>query len=83
MDHCVPCDEREQSGRRPLRVSQRTTSGSRLDWATGDEPMTGAQASYLETLSREAGEEAPPADLTKAQASERIDALQQQTGRGA
>ena len=43
-----------------------TTSGSRLDWATGDEPMTGAQASYLETLSREAGEEAPPADLTKA-----------------
>jgi hypothetical protein len=47
--------------------------------------MTGAQASYLETFSREAGEEAPPADLTKtkAQASERIDALQQQTGRGA
>ena len=53
------------------------------DWVTGDEPMTGAQASYLETLSREAGEEAPPADLTTAQASERIDALQQQTGRGA
>jgi hypothetical protein len=45
--------------------------------------MTGAQASYLETLSREADEEAPPADLTKGQASERIDALQQQTGRGA
>jgi hypothetical protein len=43
--------------------------------------MTGAQASYLETLSREAGEKAPPADLTKAQASERIDALQQQAGR--
>ena len=63
-------------------LSQSTTSGSRLDWATGDEPMTGAQASYLETLSREAGEEAPPADLTRAQASERIDALQQQTGRG-
>ena len=37
-----------------------------LTWATGDEPMTGAQASYLETFSREAGEEAPPADLTKA-----------------
>ena len=45
--------------------------------------MTGAQASYLETFKREAGEEAPPGDLTKAQASERIDALQQQTGRGA
>lgn len=42
--------------------------------------MTGAQASYLETLSREAGEEAPLADLTRAEASERIDALQQQTG---
>ena len=64
-------------------LPHRTTSGSRLDWATGDEPMTGAQASYLETFRREAGEEAPPADLTKAQASERIDALQQQTGRGA
>jgi hypothetical protein len=45
--------------------------------------MTGAQASYLETLSREAGEKAPPADLTKAQASAGVDALQQQTGRGA
>ncbi len=48
---------------RPHRTSSgcwtSTTSGSRLDWATGDEPMTGAQASYLETLSREAGEEAP------------------------
>jgi Protein of unknown function (DUF3072) len=60
-----------------------TTGGSRLDWTTGDEQMTGAQASYLETFSREAGEEAPPADLTKAKASERIDALQEQTGRGA
>ena len=46
-------------------------------------PLVHAKASYLETFSREAGEEAPPADLTKAQASERIDALQQQTGRGA
>jgi hypothetical protein len=45
--------------------------------------MIGAQASYLETFSREAGEEAPPADVTKAQVSERIDALRQQTGRGA
>jgi hypothetical protein len=45
--------------------------------------MTGAQASYLEPFSREAGEAAPPADLTEAQASERIDALQQQTGGGA
>ena len=50
-------------------------------WTTGDEAMTGAQASYLKTLSEEAGE---PFDesLTKAEASERIDALQDATGRG-
>ena len=51
------------------------------EWVTGDEPMTGAQASYLETLSREAGEE-PPTDLSKAEASKQIDALQEKTGRG-
>jgi hypothetical protein len=51
------------------------------DWVTGDEKMTGAQASYLQTLSEEAGEEFDP-ELTKAQASERIDALQEETGRG-
>ena len=51
------------------------------DWTTGDEPMTGPQASYLETLSREAGEEFDPG-LTKAEASRRIDELQERTGRG-
>ncbi|WP_435747100.1 DUF3072 domain-containing protein [Nocardioides sp. SYSU DS0663] len=51
------------------------------DWVTGDEPMTGAQRSYLDTLAREAGETLP-ADLTKAEASEHIDRLQQSTGRG-
>ena len=51
------------------------------DWVTGDEKMTGAQASYLQTLSEEAGEEFDP-ELTKAHASERIDALQEKTGRG-
>lgn len=51
------------------------------EWVTGDEPMTGAQASYLKTLSQEAGEEFDES-LTKAQASERIDALQGATGRG-
>ena len=51
------------------------------DWATGAETMTGAQASYLKTLSEEAGE---PFDetLNKADASKRIDALQSKTGRG-
>jgi hypothetical protein len=43
--------------------------------------MTGAQRSYLDTLAREAGEELC-ADLTKAEASEHIDRLQQKTGRG-
>ncbi|MGQ9371412.1 DUF3072 domain-containing protein [Azospirillum sp. A39] len=52
------------------------------DWTTGDEPMTGAQASYLKTLSEEAGEDFDPG-LSKAAASERIDALQHKTGRGA
>jgi DUF3072 family protein len=51
------------------------------DWVTGDEPMTGPQASYLQTLSQEAGEEFDP-NLNKADASRRIDELQQKTGRG-
>jgi len=51
------------------------------DWTTGDEPMTGPQESYLATLAQEAGEEVPE-DLTKAEASKRIDELQQETGRG-
>ncbi len=51
------------------------------EWVTGDEPATGAQKSYLDTLAREAGEEIP-ADITKAEASEHIDRLQQKTGRG-
>lgn len=51
-------------------------------WVTGDEPMTGTQRSYLETLAREAGEEPPAADLTKAEASELIERLQEATGRG-
>jgi hypothetical protein len=54
------------------------------DWVTGNEPMTGAQASYLKTLSEEAKQpEAYDNELTKAQASERIDELQEVTGRGA
>jgi hypothetical protein len=62
------------------------TEGTNLEkdpneWKTGDEPMTGAQASYLKTLSDEAGE---PFDenLSKADASKRIDELQERTGRG-
>ncbi len=51
------------------------TEKSPDNWVSGDDPMTGAQASYLATLSEEAGEELPPEDLSKADASKRIDAL--------
>ena len=51
------------------------------EWVTGDESMTGAQASYLETLAQEAGEEVDES-LTKAEASKKIDELQERTGRG-
>ena len=51
------------------------------EWTTGDEPMTGAQRSYLHTLAAEAGEEVGE-NLTKAEASKKIDELQQKTGRG-
>lgn len=51
-------------------------------WTTGGEPMTGAQASYLKTLSEEAKEpEAFDPDLDKAEASKRIDALRKEAGR--
>lgn len=60
----------------PMENAEKDTS----DWVTGDEPMTGPQRSYLGTLAQEAGRDIPD-DLTKAQASELIDELQQQTGR--
>ncbi len=51
------------------------------EWTTGNEPMTGAQQSYLKTLSDEAGEEFD-SKLSKSEASKRIDELQHKTGRG-
>ena len=67
-------------------ADQQELQGSNLEkdpgeWKTGDEPMTGAQASYLKTLSDQAGEAFDEA-LTKAEASRRIDELQERTGRG-
>jgi hypothetical protein len=50
-------------------------------WVTGDEPITGPQESYLNTLAQEADEKVPDG-LTKAEASEMIDELQGKTGRG-
>jgi hypothetical protein len=51
------------------------------EWVTGDESMTASQASYLHTLATEAGEEVDE-DLSKAEASRKIDELQERTGRG-
>ena len=67
-------------------ASEDQTQGSNTqkdpdEWVTGDEPMTGAQASYLQTLAQEAGEEVDE-NLSKAEASKRIDELQEKTGRG-
>jgi uncharacterized damage-inducible protein DinB len=67
-------------------TDQQELRGSNLEkdpaeWKTGDQPMTGAQASYLKTLSDQANE-AFDENLTKAEASRRIDELQERTGRG-
>ena len=52
------------------------------DWVTGDEPMTGPQRSYLQTLAREAGREVEMDGMSKADASRLIDELQAASGRG-
>ena len=63
------------------RAEESNTIKDPADWTTGDEAMTGAQRSYLKTLSEEA--KVPFDDqLTKADASKRIDELQHKTGRG-
>ena len=49
------------------------------EWTTGEEPMTGAQDSYVHTLARKAGEEVP-GEMTKAEASMKIDELRRRTG---
>jgi Protein of unknown function (DUF3072) len=49
------------------------------EWTTGEEPMTGAQESYVHTLARKAGEEVPD-DMTKAEASMKIEELREKTG---
>lgn len=65
----------------PSQAGESNTKKDPSEWTTGDEPMTGAQKSYLKTLSEEAKE---PFDdsLTKADASRKIDELQKKTGRG-
>jgi hypothetical protein len=51
------------------------------EWKTGDEPMTAAQRSYLETLARDTGDTFEDEELTKAEASKRIDELRQRSPR--
>ena len=69
------------AGSRPREAgSSGNTVKDPEDWTTGDEPMTGAQRSYLRTLCEEAGE--PMDETLKGRASERIAALQRRTGGG-
>ena len=71
----------DQNAKTPDPQQPSNTAKDPDDWVTGEERMTGAQSSYLKTLSEEAGE---PFDetLSKADASKRIDELQERTGRG-
>ena len=69
------------SQRKEQPQSESNTVKDPDEWTTGDEQMTGAQRSYLKTLSDEAGEELND-NLTKAEASKKIEELQQKTGRG-
>jgi hypothetical protein len=74
-------EENEDSTNAKQALTGSNTIKDPDEWTTGDEPMTGAQHSYLKTLSDEAGEEFDE-NLTKANASKRIEELQQKTGRG-
>ena len=65
----------------PSTTTNSNTEKDPAEWVTGDEPMTGAQRSYLQTLSQEANEPFDP-EISKAEASRRIDELQEKTGRG-
>ncbi|WP_422744851.1 DUF3072 domain-containing protein [Mycobacterium sp. WMMD1722] len=65
----------------PAAAPQENPQKDQSEWVTGDEPMTGPQRSYLQTLAREANEELSET-MTKAEASAMIDRLQDQTGRG-
>lgn len=74
-------DNQKNSGQEQEPEQKSNTIKDPDEWTTGAEPMTGAQKSYLKTLSDEAGEDADE-NLTKAEASKKIDELQHKTGRG-
>ena len=74
----------DQSTDVDIKNEQNAGSNTQKDpdaWVTGGEPPTGAQRSYLQTLAEEASEPLPD-DLSKAEASKKIDELQEKTGRG-
>ncbi len=88
--HGEPRDPNPQDapfvGENPKKATEDGPASNRIkdpdDWVTGEEPMTGAQASYLKTLSEEAHDpQAYDPRLDKAEASKRIDALKEKTGR--
>ena len=62
------------------RDTENGTIKDPAEWTTGDEPMTGAQQSYLHTLARKAGEQVDDDELTKAEASMKIDELRERRG---
>jgi hypothetical protein len=79
VQQSLPADDQEN-------IKQQSEPGSNAAkdpdaWVTGEEPATGAQRSYLQTLAEEASEQVPD-DLNKAEASKKIDELQERTGRG-
>jgi Protein of unknown function (DUF3072) len=79
------CHEREETQMADQNLPEQSQNPVRdpEDWVTGDEPMTGPQASYLRTLLQQAGKEDDfDPKLTKANASKLIDKLQDKTGRG-
>jgi hypothetical protein len=74
-------DEQENEGNPNADLKGSNTVKDPDEWTTGNEPMTGAQHSYLKTLSDEAKEDFDET-LSKSEASKRIDELQHKTGRG-
>ncbi|SEA51099.1 DUF3072 domain-containing protein [Pedobacter hartonius] len=74
-------DEQENTENQSGDLKGSNTIKDPDEWTTGDEPMTGAQHSYLKTLSDEAKEDFDET-LSKSEASKRIDELQHKTGRG-
>jgi Protein of unknown function (DUF3072) len=74
-------DETDRIGASSEDASDPALQKNPSDWVSGDDPMTSAQRSYLDTLAKQAGEELP-ADLNKAEASQHIDRLKSQLGIG-